>query len=156
MYKKVSEFNLKYTINTTGVGIYRFTSYCRECLNRQAREYYTVNHEAKKEYQRNYNRTSEVYKRKRPARRKVYSDLRNRRTKLARLRCSPKQDRKAIKQIYAECRSINATSPIKYVVDHIVPLNNPKVCGLHVARNLQIITEEANLAKSNNFISDWN
>ena len=154
--KKVREFSLRHTQDkTTGQFKYIFTSRCKECLNILAKEYYYKEHEKKKEYQRNYNRTSEVYRRNRPARRKIYSDLRNRRTKLARLKCSNKSDREAIKQIYAECRLLNKSSNVKYVVDHIIPLHNKEVCGLHVYWNLQIITEEANIAKSNSFISAW-
>lgn len=36
-------------------------------------------------------------------------------------------------------------------VDHIIPLNNDLVCGLHVEGNLQIITSEENLRKGNSF-----
>lgn len=154
--KKASDFGLKHTQNrTTSQFKYSFTLRCKQCLRILAKEYYHREPEKKKEYQRNYNRTSELYRKNRPARIKIYSDLRNRRTKLARLRCSNKIDREAIKQIYAECRLINNSSDIKFVVDHIIPLHNKEVCGLHVAWNLQIITEESNIAKSNNFISDW-
>lgn len=155
--KKASDFNLKHRMNKkSGIVQYHFTSFCRECLNEKSKEYYNKNREKRKEYQRKYNKTSTVYQRNQPARRRIYAGIRSRRTKLARLKCSTKQDRQAIKHIYAECHTLNATSSVKYVVDHIIPLNNPEVCGLHVAWNLQIITEEANLAKSNNFISDWN
>lgn len=34
-------------------------------------------------------------------------------------------------------------------VDHIVPLKNPIVCGLHVAHNLQVIPELENIKKGN-------
>lgn len=39
-------------------------------------------------------------------------------------------------------------------VDHIIPLNAPNVCGLHCEFNLQLLTKEANIKKSN-YYNDW-
>ena len=43
------------------------------------------------------------------------------------------------------------------VVDHIVPLSSPRVCGLHCEDNLQIIHHLENQKKSNSYWPDmWN
>lgn len=54
----------------------------------------------------------------------------------------------AIKDIYREA----ATQGMQ--VDHIIPLLNPIVCGLHVETNLQLLTKEENMKKSNRFNPD--
>lgn len=41
---------------------------------------------------------------------------------------------------------------ITWVVDHIVPIKHPLVCGLHAEDNLQVVTETYNATKSNHFV----
>lgn len=60
-------------------------------------------------------------------------------------------DKKQIEAIYKECKKLSDTTGIKHHVDHIVPLKNKRVCGLHVPWNLQIIPAEINLKKHNKF-----
>lgn len=63
----------------------------------------------------------------------------------------PWADKKAIAKIYIEAAKRRRETGGEWEVDHIVPLVNKRVCGLHVANNLRVITREANRAKSNNW-----
>lgn len=51
---------------------------------------------------------------------------------------------KQIEQIYKDC-------PPTHHVDHIIPLNGNNVCGFHVEYNLQLLSAEDNILKSNKF-----
>lgn len=63
-------------------------------------------------------------------------------------------DLDAIRAVYAEMVRLNQTTSIEHHVDHIVPLVSKKVCGLHVACNLRIVTAFENLSKRNRLIED--
>jgi hypothetical protein len=43
---------------------------------------------------------------------------------------------------------------IEHVLDHVIPLKHPSVCGLNVPWNLQVLTRAQNAAKSNNWCPD--
>lgn len=60
-------------------------------------------------------------------------------------------NKKAIAAIYAEARALTLTTGIRHEVDHIVPIQGAKVCGLHVEFNLQILTKTENIKKHSNF-----
>lgn len=56
-----------------------------------------------------------------------------------------------IKGVYLKRDAATKKTGIAHAVDHIIPIVNPLVCGLHTYDNLQVITAKANSSKSNKF-----
>ena len=63
-------------------------------------------------------------------------------------------DRKRIRAIYDDRDRIELETGIPHDVDHIVPLVNQFVCGLHWEANLRIVPAFENRSKSNKFDPD--
>ena len=54
-----------------------------------------------------------------------------------------------IKELYLMAKDLEKIFPWKQEIDHIIPLQGNKVCGLHVPWNLQILSSQANRKKGN-------
>jgi len=80
---------------------------------------------------------------------KVLTNLRRRRHRHATPLWLTHKQRQEIKNLYTQAVTLSSITGERYVVDHIIPLLNPAVCGLHVPWNLRVITQEENLKKSN-------
>ena len=63
-------------------------------------------------------------------------------------------DRFLLVEIYHLRALRSEITGVLHHVDHIIPLTNPVVCGLHTPTNLQIVPAEYNLRKSNKFIHE--
>ncbi len=62
------------------------------------------------------------------------------------------KDEAQIRELYLKAAELNSGKDEKVHVDHIIPINNNLVCGLHVENNLQIVRSSINEKKSNSFI----
>jgi hypothetical protein len=58
-------------------------------------------------------------------------------------------DKNAILAFYQESKRLQEATGAVHHVDHIVPILNPLVCGLHCEANLQVIPGKENLKKNN-------
>ena len=81
-------------------------------------------------------------------RRREYSKRRARRMREAQ---PPWANVGKILNLYREARRLTEKTGIEHAVDHIIPLQNDIVCGLHVETNLRVITKRENAIKHNKF-----
>lgn len=100
----------------------RYHEKYKETQNARAKEY------AKRHYQEN--KTYYITK-----------DAKRRATELQAIPCWFESE--LVASIYTKATELG------FEVDHIVPLNNPLVCGLHCWNNLQLLSPELNRSKGN-------
>ena len=94
----------------------------------------------------------EKYKIANPELYKALTSVRKRRHRNATPPWVTKEQKLQIRQLYLEAQRLTKLTGERYVVDHIVPLINDAVCGLHVPWNLRVMTQEENLKKSNKLL----
>ena len=105
-------------------------------------------------YQRNKARVKEIAETYRKANPHVYAAAHAKRV-AAELKATPKwADMKMIAAFYREAAKLTKETGIPHEVDHAVPLQGRRVCGLHCEANLQILTRTANRSKINNYNDD--
>ena len=157
--KSLSEFGVRKD-RPDGDGGFQPKAYCKPCEAIVTRESYYRRHEKAKEQgrksqakQRETNRARVNEIRAQCAKRnKHYENARTSERYHLKKLCMPKwANKKYIELFYLGAQIESERTGKKVHVDHIVPIKNDLVCGLHCEDNLQLLFAEANLAKSNSF-----
>jgi hypothetical protein len=117
-------------------GLYGFASVCMDCVSREGKVTRDGSKEKIKERSRNYYKNNK---------RKVQLNNSIKRYTQRNQKQFSKQFEKEIRDIYKQALE----SDNKMVVDHIIPLIHPSVCGLHYPENLQVIDHSTNCSKQN-------
>lgn len=124
------------------------SAYCRACKCRYKRKKSRAKAQA-------------AFKQQNPEKVKLWSERtrRNRSARLialkaerraAKLNAMPKWvDKTAITKMYQGAKYLTRLTGIPFVVDHVIPLLSPVVCGLHSLDNLQYLTHSENSRKQN-------
>lgn len=81
---------------------------------------------------------------------KAYYIAKDAKRRAWKLKATTAWGQEGVENFYKKAKELEAMNPlVKYHVDHIVPLVNKNVCGLHNKFNLQILTEIENKRKGN-------
>ena len=165
----VTDFPMREVSKKTGVTLYRYK--CRSCDNKRLKAHWEANKEQHREIcaqwrannpdkqkaatknwaERNRdkcNASKRAWNRRNPDKcNAISSEYRARK-----LNATPLwADRVENDYVYYAAQVIKDVYGTSWEVDHIVPLQHDKVCGLHVASNLQILPVSENRRKSNTF-----
>jgi len=83
---------------------------------------------------------------------KALTSVRRRKHRNATPKWITPEQKLSMRELYLQAQKMTKLTGERYVVDHIIPLISPEVCGLHVPWNLRVITQEENLIKSNKLV----
>ena len=142
--------------NTTRAEYFR--QYNRSDAGQEAkREYYERNKETVKARAQarpveEKTRHKQEYKAANPELYKELTNARRRRFRQATPKWLTAEQKLEIRLKYRLAIELSRRLGVPYAVDHIVPLQGEEVCGLHVPWNMEVITQEQNLKKSNKLV----
>ena len=128
-----------------------------EAGQKAKREYYEKNKEAvieraqarPDEDKRRYKKNHKVSN---PDMYKELVSLRRRRFRQATPKWLSAEQKMEIRLKYRLAIELSRRTGVRHAVDHVVPLQGANVCGLHVPWNLEVITQDENLKKSNKLV----
>jgi 5-methylcytosine-specific restriction endonuclease McrA len=128
-----------------------------EAGQKAKREYYEKNREAviARAQARDTAKVTEyktAYKERNPDLYRELVSLRRRRFRLATPKWLTDTQKMEIRFKYRMAIEISRRTGIRHAVDHIIPLQGEEVCGLHVPWNLEVLTQDENLKKSNKLV----
>jgi hypothetical protein len=119
------------------------TSSCKECTKERSLKHHYVNRDERL-------KNMKAYSKQWIQKNKDKNNFKSQTYRARKLKAVPQwADKDKIKSIYAMASWLSFSCFQQYHVDHIIPLKNSKVCGLHTEDNLQIVTAHYNLRKSN-------
>ena len=165
--KCISNFHYK----KGGVG--NKSTICSECSSINGSKYYKdnksrVNAKNKRNYYKNISKYREIIKkwafnnrdkrnfnaRKRSRLNRPYENERQARRKAQQKHAKIifPLDFEKVTNLYKEAHRLTKETGIKHEVDHIIPLFNKIVCGLHVSWNMQILLKSENSKKGNRLL----
>jgi 5-methylcytosine-specific restriction endonuclease McrA len=119
----------------------------KESVRQSQRKWIEANPEKRKESSEAYRKNNQAY----------YNAYQRKRTSM-KLGAVPKWhtefDEFVLEEMYdlAKRRSLLCGKP--WEVDHIIPITNSKVCGLHTPKNMRVVTRTENRAKNNKYDED--
>jgi len=119
----------------------------KEEISKRGKEYYKKNKEIVKQRQREWGKNNPDKVRKQS------SEKRSKKKNSIPPWLTNKQKHE-IYLMHVLAKALERETGIKYHVDHIIPLTNKNLCGLHVPWNLRVIPEKDNMRKNNQFIPE--
>lgn len=119
---------------------------CRVCTRNYSRNWYRRNAKKKR-------RQTSEWKRRNPDARCAMNAVYRARKRNQTIKLTTEQNA-AIREYYRRAKKLTKATGISHHVDHMVPLNHPLVCGLHVPWNMQILPDKLNVKKSNTLTLD--
>lgn len=134
------------------------TGHCKLCLSKRPvsakhsqymAKWRSRNKEAIAAYDKEY-RTREYVK----ANRAMVQKSREQKKRRAEVKFNEELHDLVMHEAYLAAQSRSVSTGILHHVDHIVPLKNPIVCGLHSWTNIRIVTYYENLSKGNKLMEN--